>query len=68
MWGLKASLEQLIDSGQLRLQVIYDLHSLNEPIANSAWIDAREDIYRFSEKHLTMSYFTLNHPMGKQLK
>lgn len=63
--GLKASLEQLIDSGQLRLQVIYDLHSLNEPIANSAWIDAREDIYRFFREALNNVIFHAQPPYGQ---
>lgn len=62
--GIKTSLEQLIDSGQLTLQVIYDLHSLNEPVANSAWIDAREDIYRFFREAINNVIFHAQPPYG----
>ena len=63
--GIRASLEQLIDSGQLTLQVTYDLHSLNEPIANSAWIDARVDIYRFFREAINNVIFHAQPPYGQ---
>lgn len=63
--GLKTALEQLIDSGQLTLQVVYDLHSLDEPIANSAWIDAREDIYRFFREAINNVIFHAQPPYGQ---
>ncbi|MEM7591381.1 MAG: CHASE2 domain-containing protein, partial [Cyanobacteria bacterium P01_A01_bin.83] len=63
--GIRVSLEQLIDSSQLTLQVVYDLHSLNEPIANSAWIDAREDIYRFFREAISNVIFYAQPPYGQ---
>ena len=37
--GIRANLEQLVDSGQLTLQVIYDLHPLDEPKASALSIN-----------------------------
>ena len=62
--GIRAYLEQLINSGQLSLQVIYTLYPINEPIANSAWIDAREDIYRFFREAINNIMFHAQTPHG----
>ncbi|PSB01729.1 sensor histidine kinase [Merismopedia glauca] len=45
--GIKAQLNQLIESKKLTLQVIQSLQSVEEPTFNSLWLEAREDIYRF---------------------
>ncbi len=62
--GIRANLEQLVDSGQLTLQVIYDLHPLDEPKASSTWIDAREDIYRFFREAINNVLFHAQPPHG----
>lgn len=45
--GIARKLQHLIESGELTLQVIQNLHPLNEPQLDSRWLEAREDIYRF---------------------
>lgn len=62
--GIRANLKQLVDSDQLILEIIDDLHPINEPIANSAWIDAREDIYRFFREAINNVVFHAQAPHG----
>ncbi|HBE33530.1 MAG TPA: hypothetical protein DD990_20005, partial [Cyanobacteria bacterium UBA11368] len=45
--GIRAKLQQLVNSGELNLRVIQQLQPLEEPESNSLWIEAREDIYHF---------------------
>ncbi len=45
--GIQQSLRQLIRTGDLTIQVNQRLQALREPKSDSAWIDAREDIFRF---------------------
>jgi signal transduction histidine kinase len=45
--GIQSQLTELLESGQLTLQVTQQLQTLIEPILNSLWLEAREDIYRF---------------------
>jgi signal transduction histidine kinase len=45
--GIQSQLTELLESGELTLQVIQQLQPLTEPILNSWWFEAREDIYRF---------------------
>ena len=45
--GINTQLTELLESGELTLQVIQQLQPLTEPILNSLWFEAREDIYRF---------------------
>ncbi|MBD2102642.1 CHASE2 domain-containing protein [Leptolyngbya sp. FACHB-261] len=51
--GIQAELQKLVDSGELSLQVIQELQPLREPPSDSAWIDAREDIFRFFRESIT---------------
>jgi signal transduction histidine kinase len=45
--GIQQWIQQLINSGDLTLKVNQHLQSLRESKSDSAWIDAREDIFRF---------------------
>lgn len=45
--GIQQYLRQLIRTGDLTLKVNPQLQPLREPKSDSAWIDAREDIFRF---------------------
>ncbi len=45
--GIHQYLQQLISTGELNLVVKEHLQPLQEPKSDSAWIDAREDIFRF---------------------
>jgi signal transduction histidine kinase len=45
--GIQSQLTELLESGELTLQVIQQLQPLTEPILNSLWLEAREDIYCF---------------------
>ncbi|MFB2980199.1 CHASE2 domain-containing protein [Microseira sp. BLCC-F43] len=45
--GIRAKLQQLVNSGELTLRVIQQLQPLEEPEFNSLWLEAREDIYHF---------------------
>ena len=45
--GMRAKLQQLVNSGELTLRVIQQLQPLEEPESNSLWLEAREDIYHF---------------------
>jgi CHASE2 domain-containing sensor protein len=45
--GIRAKLQQLVNSGELTLRVVQHLQSLEEPEFNSLWLEAREDIYQF---------------------
>ncbi len=45
--GIQQYLRQLIRTGDLTLTVNQRLQPLREPRSDSAWIDAREDIFRF---------------------
>ncbi|GAC1493401.1 MAG: hypothetical protein NVS2B14_06540 [Chamaesiphon sp.] len=45
--GIHQWLQQLIDAGELTLKVNQHLQPLREPKSDSAWLDAREDIFRF---------------------
>jgi signal transduction histidine kinase len=50
--GIQTRLNQLTQSGELTLKVIAHLQPLPEPILNSLWLEAREDIYRFFNEAL----------------
>ncbi|MCU0541222.1 MAG: CHASE2 domain-containing protein [Oscillatoriaceae cyanobacterium Prado104] len=45
--GIRAKLQQLVNSGELTLRVVQQLQPLQEPESNSLWLEAREDIYHF---------------------
>ncbi len=45
--GIEQWLEQLIRAGDLTLNLNLHLQLLREPKSDSAWIDAREDVFRF---------------------
>lgn len=45
--GIQQYLRQLIRTGDLTLTVNQRLQPLREPRSDSAWIDAREDVFRF---------------------
>ncbi len=45
--GIQQWLQSLIDSRELNLKLKQSLQPLREPKSDSAWIDAREDIFRF---------------------
>ncbi|MDJ0675035.1 MAG: CHASE2 domain-containing protein [Calothrix sp. MO_167.B42] len=45
--GIRSRLRELVSSGELTLKIIDNIQSLKEPWLDSAWIDAREDIFRF---------------------
>jgi signal transduction histidine kinase len=51
--GIHQWLQQLIHSGDLVLNVKEHLQPLREPKSDSAWIDAREDIFRFFREAMT---------------
>lgn len=46
-FGIKNYLNKLIQSKKLTLKVIDKIEIIEEPIANSIWLDMREDIYDF---------------------
>jgi len=50
--GIKTTLEELVNSGKLTLQVITEIQPLQEPQLNSIWIEHREEIYRFFREAL----------------
>jgi signal transduction histidine kinase len=50
--GIKTTLEELVNSGKLTLQVITEIQPLQEPQFNSIWIEHREEIYRFFREAL----------------
>ena len=50
--GIKTTLEELVNSGKLTLQVITEIQPLQEPQLNSIWIEQREEIYRFFREAL----------------
>lgn len=50
--GINAYLDSLIQSGKLILPVFRDLRDIQEFEANSAWLDAREDIFRFFREQI----------------
>jgi len=45
--GIRSKLGELVNSGELTLKIVDNIQSLEEPWLDSAWIDAREDIFRF---------------------
>ncbi|WP_159460627.1 CHASE2 domain-containing protein [Calothrix rhizosoleniae] len=45
--GIRSRLKELVNSGELTLKIIDNIQPLKEPELDSAWIDAREDIFRF---------------------
>jgi signal transduction histidine kinase len=45
--GIQEKLQSLVETGELRLEVIQELQPLKEPRFDKTWIDAREDIFRF---------------------
>ena len=45
--GMRAKLQQLVNSGELNLRVVQQLQPVEEPESNSLWLEAREDIYHF---------------------
>jgi signal transduction histidine kinase len=50
--GLEAELDRLIASGDLQLRVERHIFPLIEPTADSQWLDAREDLFRFFKEAL----------------
>jgi signal transduction histidine kinase len=50
--GLHAELDRLLDAGELTLTVERDIMPLEEPSADSTWLDAREDLFRFFKEAL----------------
>jgi signal transduction histidine kinase len=50
--GLEAELDRLVDSGDLQLRVERHIVPLAEPTADSQWLDAREDLFRFFKEVL----------------
>ncbi|OBQ10508.1 MAG: hypothetical protein AN482_09570 [Anabaena sp. LE011-02] len=50
--GIKTTLEELVNSGKLTLQVITEIQPLQEPQFNSIWIEQTEEIYRFFREAL----------------
>jgi signal transduction histidine kinase len=50
--GIQQKLESLVETGELRLKVIQELQPLKEPRFDKAWLDAREDIFRFFKEAL----------------
>lgn len=57
-------LAELVTSGRLTLQVIDHIKPLDEPSADSNWIDAREDIYRFFKEAINNVLFHAQPPHG----
>jgi nitrate/nitrite-specific signal transduction histidine kinase len=51
--AIEQHLQQLTDSGILQLKVVTNLQPIKEPLLNSKWIDAREDIFRFFREAMT---------------
>ncbi len=51
--GIQIELQHLGESGELTLKVLQDIQPLTEPQSDSAWIDAREDIFRFFREATT---------------
>ncbi|WP_187293907.1 CHASE2 domain-containing protein [Gloeobacter kilaueensis] len=51
--GLHAELDRLRDSGELKLAIERRIRPLIEPAADSRWLDAREDLFRFFKEALT---------------
>jgi signal transduction histidine kinase len=51
--GILAELERLVASGELRLVVEREIFPLIEPTADSRWLDAREDLFRFFKEAMT---------------
>lgn len=50
--GIRATLQDLVNSRKLILTVITELQPLQEPEFNSVWIEHREEIYRFFREAL----------------
>jgi signal transduction histidine kinase len=50
--GIQQKLESLVETGELRLKVLQELQPLKEPRFDKAWLDAREDIFRFFKEAL----------------
>ncbi|MHC5745975.1 MAG: CHASE2 domain-containing protein [Nostoc sp.] len=50
--GIRATLQDLVNSGKLTLTVITEIQPLQEPELNSVWIEHREEIYRFFREAL----------------
>jgi CHASE2 domain-containing sensor protein len=63
--GIKAKLQQLVDSGELTLQVIQHLEPLEESEFNSLWLEAREDIYHFFCEAIHNVIYHAQPPHGK---
>ena len=51
--GMELWLSQLTFSGELTLNIDVQLQPLKEPKSDSAWFDAREDIFRFFREAVT---------------
>lgn len=45
--GVQKKIKTLVDIGELRLHVVQELQPFKEPRFDQAWIDAREDVFRF---------------------
>ncbi|MEH2207081.1 MAG: hypothetical protein V7K53_23910 [Nostoc sp.] len=50
--GIRATLQDLVNSGKLTLTVITELQPLQKPELNSVWIEQREETYRFFREAL----------------
>ncbi len=51
--GITQWLQQLTQTGDLTLRVNWHLYPLREPKSDSAWMDAREDVFRFFREAIT---------------
>lgn len=59
--GISQYLNKLRESGKLTIAIQLDLQTLEEPIFNSQWIDAREDIFMFFREAIS-NIITHAHP------
>ncbi len=62
--GMRMHIKQLRDSGKLRLPVIDHIKPLQEPKLDSAWICAREDIFRFFREAIANIIYHAQPPKG----
>ncbi|WP_271251776.1 sensor histidine kinase [Pseudanabaena sp. Chao 1811] len=62
--GITKKLQYLVESGELKLNVIKNLQPLTEPQLNSLWLEDREDIYRFFNEAIANVIHHAQPPQG----
>ncbi|TYQ29811.1 sensor histidine kinase [Pseudanabaena sp. UWO310] len=66
--GITKKLQHLVESGELKLQIVQNLQPLAESQLNSSWLEAREDIYRFFTEAIANVIHHAQPPQGTATK